>query len=363
MNLLKEILNKTEKIDFIFPNTFEELMNNDYYDYDKFEWFLYYVFKLDGSKVDKIGKKGKGDGGADLILTIRQEDGSLRSIGIQAKYWKNRVGSEPINQLASAKSRHNLTDLWIITTSDLTTDAKEIAESMDIKILRAEDVSKLIESVKDRYNKDIEKKGESSIEFLKIVEKPSKQPKPKIEPKVEPIVEIKIEPKFEPKRDDINESHFESLRALRTELGKKYKLFPLYNVFNNETLAQIIEQKPTTSEELLKINGLSTKKIEMFGAEVIDFVKSTLISKPQETPNIDQGLIDILIAERAKIARFNKLSEADVYDDKTAVYIAKMRPKNKETLAKVYGFRKENIEIFGDYLLRVITKFYESKQV
>jgi restriction system protein len=357
MNLLKEILNKTEKIDFVFPNNFEELMNNDYYDYDKFEWFLYYVFKLDGSKVDKIGKKGKGDGGADLILTIRQEDGSLRSIGIQAKYWKNRVGSEPINQLASAKSRHNLTDLWIITTSDLTTDAKEIAESMDIKILRAEDVSRLIESVKDRYNKDIEKKGESSIEFLKIVEKPSKQPKPKIEPKVEPIVE----PKIESKSDAINESHFESLRVLRTELGKKYKLFPLYNVFNNDTLAQIIEQKPTTNEELMKINGLSSKKVEMFGAEVIDFVKSTLITKPQDSPNLEQGLIDLLITERPKIARFNKLTEVDVYDDKTASYIAKMKPKNKETLAKVYGFRKENIEIFGDHLLRVIAKYLEGK--
>ena len=84
---------------------------------------------------------------------------------------KNRVGTEPINQLASAQSRHNLTDLWIITTSDLTSDAKEIAEAMDIKILRADDVDKLIKSIKERYDNDIEKNGESSIEFFKTKEK------------------------------------------------------------------------------------------------------------------------------------------------------------------------------------------------
>ena len=44
MGLLKDLLRQTEKIDFLFPNSFEELMNDTYYDYDKFEWFLYYVF-------------------------------------------------------------------------------------------------------------------------------------------------------------------------------------------------------------------------------------------------------------------------------------------------------------------------------
>ena len=84
--------------------------------------------KMDGAKVDKVGRKEKGDGGADLIVNILQENGSVQRIGIQAKYWKYKVGTEPINQLASAKARHNLSDLWIITTSDLTSDAKEIAE-------------------------------------------------------------------------------------------------------------------------------------------------------------------------------------------------------------------------------------------
>lgn len=344
MSLLKELLRQTEKIDFLFPNSFEELMNNEYYDYDKFEWFLYYVFKIEGSKVEKVGKKGKGDGGADLILTIPQESGGVLRIGVQAKYWKNRVGTEPINQPASAKSRHNLTDLWIITTSDLTSDAKEIAESMDIRILRAADVKKMIEFIKDKYRADFEKNGESSIEFLKVK---------KIDKDVSKLTKSKSEL-------DINNEHVAQLKALRLELSKKYNLYPVYNVFNNEALMSIIQEKPQTVEELGAIKGLGPKKVEIFGTEVLEFVSSNLIKKSKTSFEVDQRLLDLLIQERAKIARFNKMSEANVYSDKVASYIAKMKPKDKDTLAKVYGFKKENIEVFGDYLLRVIAKHLDS---
>lgn len=347
MSLIKELIRHTEKIDFLFPNSFEELMNNEYYDYDKFEWFLYYVFKIEGAKerstVEKVGKKGKGDGGADLILTIPQEDGSVFRIGVQAKYWKNRVGTEPINQLASAQSKLNLTKLWIITTSDLTPAAKGIAESMNIKILRADDVSRMIEFIKEKHRKDIEKNGESSIEFFKPIKKDIKNTQPLTS-------------------DVIDNEQVTKLKSLRVELSKKYNLYPMYNVFNNEVLELIIDQKPTTLEDLSSIKGLGVIKIETFGAEVIDFVKTNLINKNKVVSEVDQQLIDLLLFERTKIAKYNKMTEDNVYSDKVAGYIAKMKPKDKETLAKVYGFQKENIEIFGDYIIKIITKFDESNR-
>jgi len=345
MGLLKDLLRQTEKIDFLFPNSFEELMNDTYYDYDKFEWFLYYVFKLEGSKVEKIGKKGRGDGGADLILTIPQNDGGVRRIGVQAKYWKNRVGTEPINQLASAQSRHNLTDLWIITTSDLTSDAKEIAEAMDIKILRADDVDKLIKSIKERYDNDIEKNGESSIEFLK--------------PKKKTITESK--PKKTENQNEVNDDQIELLKQFRIEMSKKHKLYPLYNVYNNEMMIDIIKHKPTTLEELANIKGFGPKRVDLLGVDIIEFVKDKLIIKEKKSFEPDQELLDLLLIERTKIAAYNKMAETDVYDDKVAGYLSKMKPRNKETLAKVYGFKKENIEIFGDYLIRFITKHLDNQ--
>lgn len=336
MNLVKELLKQTEKIDFYFPNTFEQLMNDKYYDYDKFEWFLYYVFKLDGVSVQKVGQKGKGDGGADLILTVSQKDGSLYRIGIQAKYWKNRVGSAPVNQLASAKARHNLTHLWLITTSDLTSDAKEIAESLQIKVLRAEDVKDLISKVKEYYKKDLEENGESSIQFLPLKEKELKTPKPKTEKKVETI----------------DETLFEKGKKLRTEIAKKYNLYPVYNVFNNKELETLLELKPKTKEELLKIKGFAEARVNKFGDDIIEFFKEI---DSQVTYN--EELYKLLIEERPKIAKFNKLKEEDVYSDRVATYLAKMMPKTKNDLKNIFGFKKENIDIFRDYLLRIINNF------
>lgn len=71
--------------------------------------------------------------------------------------------------------------------------------------------------------------------------------------------------------------------------------------------------------------------------------------------NID--LYNLLIEERPKIAKYNKLKEEDVYTNKVATHLAKMRPKTKKDLNEVYGFKKENINIFGDYLLNVIKRF------
>lgn len=345
MGLLKSLIRQMEKIDFLFPNNFKELMENEYYDYDKFEWFLYYVFKLEGHKVEKVGKKGKGDGGADLIINVPQEAGGFQRIGIQAKYWKNKVGAQPINQLASARARLSLSDLWIITTSDLTSDAKEIAESMDIKILRGDDVVLFIESVKNRYNEDIDKNGESSIEFIKSTEvKINKQIKSK-EKKKENISFNQRDEEFE-----------EKLKTLRVELSKKYKLYPAYNVFNNETLQLIAIEKPVAIEELSKIKGIGKKKIETFGNELIEFIKKNSITHNKQLENSDDDLLQFLISERTKIAKYNNLLEEEVYSDKVAEYLAKMKPTDKESLNKIYGFRKENIEIFGDYLIKIISR-------
>ncbi|NLB49032.1 MAG: hypothetical protein GX813_04265 [Erysipelotrichia bacterium] len=345
MSLLKSLMRQMEKIDFLFPNNFKELMENEYYDYDKFEWFLYYVFKLEGCKVEKVGKKGKGDGGADLIINIPQEAGGFQRIGIQAKYWKNKVGTQPINQLASARARLSLSDLWIITTSDLTSDAKEIAESMDIKILRGDDVAVLIESVKKRYNEDIDKNGESSIEFIKSTEvKITKQKKSKANKEDNIAID---------KRDEELEK---KLRALRVELSKKHNLYPTYNVFNNETLQLIASKKPITIEELSKIKGIGKKKIETFGNELIEFIKNNSTPYDKQLENAEEDLLQFLISERAKIAKYNNLSEEEVYSDKIAEYLAKMKPTDKKSLEKIYGFKKENIEIFGDYLTKIISR-------
>ncbi len=341
MSILDKLIKETNKIDFLFPNSFEQLMNSEYYDYDKFEWFLYYVFKMDGSNVQKVGAKGKGDGGADLIVSDKLPDGGVRRIGIQAKYWKNRVGTGPINQLASAKSRHGLTDLWIVTTSDLTTDAKEIAEAMDIKILRGEDVENLIEHIKRLYQKDIDEKGESSIEFLQEERKPVKKEKTKVSIKTEKTTDTELVKK---------------LKELRSEISRKHKIYPIYMVYNNTNIDDLIAASPKTLDELSKVKGFGPAKLDLFGNDIIELFKANENKSSLDIPKEDEVLFNKLIAERPRIASFNKISEESVYSDQVARNLAKMKPKNLKHLERIYGFDKKNIEIFGDYLIKFISR-------
>jgi len=132
-------------------------------------------------------------------------------------------------------------------------------------------------------------------------------------------------------------------------------------VFNNETLLMIIEQKPKTTDDLLKIKGLGPKKVDIFGQEICDFVNENLIKEKTKKYEVDQDLLKLLLNERVKISKYNKIPIEEVYSDKVAGYLAKMKPTNLNTLEKVYGFKKENIALFGDYLTKVIDKYQKQK--
>lgn len=315
-------------------------MKDSYYDYDKFEWFLYYLFKLDNVDVKKVGAKGRGDGGADLILSYPLKDRSIYRIGIQAKYWKNRVGTAPINQLASAKSRHNLTDLWIITTSDLTSDAKEIAESMDIKILRADDVKDFIEKIKEKYKQDMEETGISSIEFLPM--KDYKKNKRESYSK-------------KTKNKNTNLIEAKDLRELRTEISKKYKMFPVYTVYNNVQMQGLLKAKPTSKEELLKVSGFGNVKVERFGHEIINHFKNENYSDDRiidrkESINIskDDKAIEELKKLRTEISKkYNMTPVFTVYNNSQINNLIEAAPTTKEELLNVRGFGEVKVNRFG----------------
>lgn len=75
---------------------------------------------------------------------------------------------------------------------------------------------------------------------------------------------------------------FEKLRLLRLSLAQQ-KDIPAYLVFSDATLREIANQRPTTDEEFLQIEGVGRKKLQDFGFEfitaIIDFEKAKTIKK------------------------------------------------------------------------------------
>ena len=63
---------------------------------------------------------------------------------------------------------------------------------------------------------------------------------------------------------------WEKLRALRTSLsdGK-----PAYLVFSDSTLVDMVDQRPTTPEQMSAVSGVGKHKLEKYGDAFIDLIR------------------------------------------------------------------------------------------
>ena len=73
--------------------------------------------------------------------------------------------------------------------------------------------------------------------------------------------------------NDLNTEDLETkLKEYRINKAR-LKDVPLYCIFNNKTMAQIIDKQPKTISDLEKINGIGPKKLEEYGWDIINLLK------------------------------------------------------------------------------------------
>ncbi|MEM6769686.1 MAG: RQC domain-containing protein, partial [Bacteroidota bacterium] len=65
---------------------------------------------------------------------------------------------------------------------------------------------------------------------------------------------------------------FDKLREVRRELAREFGI-PPYLVFNDKTLHEMVEMKPTTDHEMARINGVGERKLYRFGDRFMAVIK------------------------------------------------------------------------------------------
>lgn len=65
---------------------------------------------------------------------------------------------------------------------------------------------------------------------------------------------------------------FDKLREVRRDLAKEFGI-PPYLVFNDKTLHEMVEMKPTTDHEMARINGVGERKLQRFGDRFMEVIK------------------------------------------------------------------------------------------
>lgn len=304
-------------ISYYFPNSIKEI---DRFTGKDFEEFLFHFFnEID---LDPRLTNDSDDKGVDLMIK-RSPDADKRAIGVQAKRWKGSVGPDEIRKMLDGKGHYNLEELWIITTSKLTSSARTTALNNRIKILDRTHVNEFLKELKKREN----------IIFRKEEKTPIK--------------------KETLKKDKFPDDHplVGSLKKLRTKLAKENKIYPVYFVYNNLTIQDIVDKLPTTYKEVSKAHQISKKSAESFGDAIIKNVneyKKTLSSESH---------INKLKAIRYQIGKYNNIKNVqDVFQDDVVTELLMKKPKLKADLYKIKGFNKQKVDKFGDYLIKRITE-------
>lgn len=240
---MKNIFEELNYVDYLFPNSIDEI---DEMSGNDFENFIYYFYLVTNPDI-KIIPNGKiNDCGIDLILEIKNSDQKLIRIGIQAKRWNSKIGKQELTKMLEGKITYNLNYLWIITNNTLTNEASQFAKAEHIL-------------VKDRL------KIQEMLNELK--EYPTiKYRKSKIFLKKEKTIKTYI-------FNELENNLLKDLKTYRFNKSKELKI-PAYIVFTNQTLFELVKKKPNTINELYKITGLGEERINNFSNDLLAIIKN-----------------------------------------------------------------------------------------
>jgi ATP-dependent DNA helicase RecQ len=79
--------------------------------------------------------------------------------------------------------------------------------------------------------------------------------------------------KVKPEKLSVNESLYEMLRELRSQIAKKKRVQP-YLIFSNESLRDMASQKPSDITEFLDVHGVGEHKARQYGAPFLETIAS-----------------------------------------------------------------------------------------
>lgn len=120
----------------------ERLKKSGIADIDKmegiqFEQYLGHLFRGQGYKTEVT--KAAGDYGADLIL---QKDG--KKIVVQAKRYSKNVGIKAVQEAQASIAHYGAVEAWVVSNSDYTTAAYELAKSNRVMLISREALIEMI---------------------------------------------------------------------------------------------------------------------------------------------------------------------------------------------------------------------------
>ena len=149
-----------------------------------------------------------------------------------------------------------------------------------------------------------------------------------------------------------------ALKSKRRELSEKEGV-PAYIIFNDKTLIDMAQKRPSNLDQMARINGVGVKKLEKFGnlfLEVIGGKMDRLHPGRRKLAGNKEGVLyDLLLDTQNRLIRGeNGLDKHMSCSASLLVKIAKRKPDNLTELSEILGEKKT--DRFGTAFLKVLAQ-------
>jgi len=156
----------------------------------------------------------------------------------------------------------------------------------------------------------------------------------------------------------------EALLQLRDRIAAR-KNRPVFKVFNNHAIMEIVHTQPASRSQLIKMNVISSKQISMYAQAIIKTVKSAIQTPPQKRPTFPfkktspisprtHQRIDALKLWRDQKAQQLDLDASLICTKSLMTAIAKKIIRTPLDLHTIDQMHKWRVDAFGDDIFEIL---------
>ncbi|MFO7770537.1 MAG: RQC domain-containing protein, partial [Roseovarius gahaiensis] len=147
-----------------------------------------------------------------------------------------------------------------------------------------------------------------------------------------------------------------ALKAKRRALAEAAKV-PAYVVFNDRTLIEMAEKRPTCADEMARVSGVGAKKLERYGDAFLSVINGEAVAmhptRRKLAGRAAGSLYDRLLEVQADLARGEGGIDKPLSCPSSALAkVASLRPRDLTELSRILGERRA--ERFGPAFLDVL---------
>ncbi|WP_226669721.1 HRDC domain-containing protein [Metabacillus litoralis] len=157
----------------------------------------------------------------------------------------------------------------------------------------------------------------------------------------------------------------QALTEFRLKRSKELDIKP-YHIFTNKTLANLLQNKPQTLDQLLHIEGIGQKKADDFGQDILNIIQNCnnestkdITTKSNETIQVPSDQLRSSLQElRTQLSKKLNTKPYYIFTNNTLDKILEKKPRTMKELLEIEGIGPKKAEEFGQDIIAVCKKVY-----